>query len=131
MPHGDPVRLEDVRVANARKLEELGRVHRSGRKDNLGSRAHLMLRTTGKVADTCRPPVVENEIGDESTSDNTQVLPAAGRLQECLGRRPADPVALVDLKEPRALVVAIVEVLAARDADFFSGIAEGFKNVPS
>src|SRR5688572_18612785 len=120
MHHGNPVRLEDIRVADARKLEEFGRVHRTGRKDDLGSRARLMLPTTGKVADTCRPPVVKNEAGDESAGDNTQVLPAAGRLEERLGRRPADPVALVDLKKPGALVVAIVEVLAARDADFFS-----------
>src|SRR5688500_9739654 len=108
MHDGDPVRLEDIRVADARKLEELGRVHRSGRKDDLASRTHLMFRSTGTVADTCRPPVVENEAGDESTGDNTQVLPVAGRPQERFGRCPPDPVALVDLKKPGTLVVAIV-----------------------
>ena len=59
-----------------------------------------------------------------------QVRPLEDRLQERCRRAPAPAAALVDLEIGRAFVVAAIEVVDLRDADFDPGVAHGVEDRP-
>ena len=84
------------------------------------------------VADAGGAPAVERRARSTSAPVTTRRL-ARWRA----GRRKAFavvqrmPFALVDLEEARPLVVAVVEVVPARDADLLGGVAKGLEDVPA
>src|SRR5580704_1736657 len=60
-----------------------------------------------------------------------QRTPAAHRLEEGAGRRPAPAALLVDVEGADAFVVAAVEVGNGFDAGLFGGSAEGIEQIPA
>src|SRR5690606_38097933 len=57
--------------------------------------------------------------------------PLQRRPQEPLGRGPSQTLALIDVEIARALVVAAVEVVDARDAGLLRGLGPSVENLPA
>ena len=117
MPSASQVR----RPPDARQLEELRRVDRAAREDDLAALDPLRSAAPPLDVDGDRARPLEHDAGHERPRPHGQVLPAADRLQ--VGLRGRQPAAVVDVPVERreALLAIAVDVLGEVVAGFLAG----------
>ncbi len=105
-------------IADARELQQLGRVVGAAGEDDFAPRAHLRVapRPAAAVSDADGALAVQHEAGRQRAGSDLEVLALQGRTQEGIGR--ADPAAVqhVALDVAHALLDRAVIVGIARDA---------------
>ena len=127
---GTPIASRRSGVADARKLQELGRADRARGENDFAPGSRLVADSVLAVAQAYGAPALEQNALDMRAGREMQVRPLEDRLQERRRRAPAPATALVDLEIARALVVALIEVGDLGDADFDPGLAHGVENRP-
>ena len=125
-----PDRLETIRVAHARKLQELGRADRACGQNDFPPGSRLVADAVLAVAQACGAAAVEQNALDMRAGDEMQVRPLEDRLQERRRRAPAPAAALIDLEIAGAFVVALIEVVDLRNADFDPGLPHRVEDRP-
>ena len=91
---------------------------------------HRLAAAERRDLDAGRANAVEDDAVDVGAGPDLQVRARECRLQEGLGRVPADAGALVDVEVADAFVVAAVEVVAARQAGLDGGGEKGVEDRP-
>ena len=127
---GDPAFGEDRRRPNARKLENARRVDRAGGKQDLRVSESVVHLAALAVADAAGSCAFEQDLLCWRVRQDTQVGTLHRRSKEALGGTPAPTVALVDVEEARALVVALIEIVARHDAQLCCALLHCAENVP-
>ena len=74
--------------------------------------------------------VLQQHTVDLHLGQHGQVRPLADRLEKCLGRIPAYPGLLIDLKVAAAFVIALVEVADVGNAALRRGVAKRIQDRP-
>jgi hypothetical protein len=75
----DPVRGQHIAAANARQFQQLRRLHRAGRKDNLPGRRHRHKPTFAPALDADRSPVLDQDARDLCVGPDFQVAAVQDR----------------------------------------------------
>ena len=122
---GDAEVLQVRRRADAGELEQLRRVDRAARQDDLAALDPLRSPTPPLDVDGDGARPLEHDAGHERPRPDGQVATAADRLQVGLRRR--DPATAVDvaIERPEAFLAIAVDVLGQLVAGFLAGLEEG------
>ncbi len=119
----------DVQVigrADARQHQELRRVHRAARQDDLAAAARDLVAAVDHVAHAHGAVLVEDDALDQGVGDDVDVVAVAldRRPQIGAGRAPALLVALRHLVVADAVLLGAIEVVVARYAGLGAGADE-------
>src|ERR1700722_4883855 len=123
-------RLEAIRVAHTRKLQELGRADRARGQNDFPPGPRLVGCAVLAVAEARSAATLEQDTLDMRAGREIQVRPFENRLQKRRRRAPAASAPLVDLEIARTFVVALIEVGDLRNADLDSRLTHRIEDWP-
>ena len=134
MPDRDAEVAQEGTGTDAGELEKLRRTDGAGREDYFTAAAHRRLPSFAAdgVGDTgcgSRAGLVEQQTLRQCAGDDLQVPAGAYRLEIGCGGRAAPAVARRQLEIAGALLPAPVEIVVARNAEFFRRGNQGFADV--
>ena len=118
-------------LADAGKLENLGRVDRACGEQHLGLGEGLPPHAPLPIDQAPHRAAFEDQPLGLGLQDDLQVGPLHRRPEEAPGRGPAHPLPLVHLEEARALVVAVVEIGARLDAELPRALLHRVEDLPA
>ena len=108
--HLDAERLQQLRLADARQLQQMRRLHRSGRQDHLGVAPHLMRLAVLAILDADRALALQQDACGMGLGLDPQIGPGARRIEEGARRGPAPALLLRHLIVAEAFLPAVVVV---------------------
>src|SRR5690606_16425594 len=135
--HGNLMALQKLGGAKPGKLQQLRRPDTAGTQydllagldvDNLAIAPHTHARTRQL---TIGPPFDLNTLRLGVGPKREVAARHTRRPQKCLGRIPAPAHLLIDLEVPDAFVVALVEIVAGRNARLLRSLGKGIENIPA
>ena len=130
MRDADAQPLQEWARADPGTLQDARRADRTGAQDDFLASLEGPGLALPASDDRCSAAIVQQHAVDFDAGQHGQVGAMADGLEKRLGRVPADPGLLIDLKVAAAFVVALVEVIDAGDAALLGGAAEGIENRP-
>ncbi len=125
MGHRDAEVLQDARIADAGKFQQLRRLRRTRRKNDLRPRLETELRIANARGDPGCPLSIEIDGKDMRPGSDAEVLALHCRLQIGFGGTDAAAAALVHLIVAEAILAFAVVVGIARITGLFGSPDEG------
>ena len=126
MDYGNAFILEQRSRPNARQLQQLRRLQSAGTEQHFSAAVCLLILLMLPITHTNGAPALHEQPRRERVTFNSQIRPAARRLEVALGSAPTQAAPGVELVVTCALLAGTVKVFIARHAKLVSAGNERF-----